>query len=36
MSGKHGATVLGTDNVMMAAVLAKGTTVITGAACEPR
>ncbi len=35
MSGKNGATVLGTDNVMMAAVLAKGTTVITGAACEP-
>lgn len=35
MLGKHGATVLGTDNVMMAAVLAKGTTVITGAACEP-
>jgi len=35
MSGKHGATVLGTDNVMMAAVLAKGTTLITGAACEP-
>ena len=35
MSGKHGATVLGTDNVMMAAVLAKGTTVINGAACEP-
>lgn len=35
MSGKHGATVLGTDNVMMAAVLAKGTTVISGAACEP-
>lgn len=35
MSGKLGATVLGTDNVMMAAVLAKGTTVITGAACEP-
>lgn len=35
MMGKHGATVLGTDNVMMAAVLAKGTTVITGAACEP-
>lgn len=35
MSGKHGATVLGTDNVMMAAVLAQGTTVITGAACEP-
>lgn len=35
MSGKHGGTVLGTDNVMMAAVLAKGTTVINGAACEP-
>jgi UDP-N-acetylglucosamine 1-carboxyvinyltransferase len=35
MAGKHGATVLGTDNVMMAAVLAKGTTVINGAACEP-
>lgn len=35
MAGKHGATVLGTDNVMMAAVLSKGTTVITGAACEP-
>jgi len=35
MSGKHGATVLGTDNVMMAAVLARGTTVINGAACEP-
>ena len=35
MMGKNGATVLGTDNVMMAAVLAKGTTVINGAACEP-
>jgi len=35
MAGKHGATVLGTDNVMMAAVLARGTTVINGAACEP-
>ncbi|MEX2581296.1 MAG: UDP-N-acetylglucosamine 1-carboxyvinyltransferase [Verrucomicrobiales bacterium] len=35
MRGKHGATVLGTDNVMMAAVLAKGTTIINGAACEP-
>ncbi|MEM7699371.1 MAG: UDP-N-acetylglucosamine 1-carboxyvinyltransferase [Verrucomicrobiota bacterium] len=35
MLGKSGATVLGTDNVMMAAVLAKGTTVINGAACEP-
>ena len=35
MMGKNGATVLGTDNVMMAAVLAKGTTIINGAACEP-
>jgi len=35
MAGKHGATVLGTDNVMMAAVLAKGITIINGAACEP-
>ena len=35
MRGKHGTTVLGTDNVMMAAVLAEGTTVIEGAACEP-
>ncbi len=35
LHGKHGATVLGTDNVMMAAVLAKGTTIIEGAACEP-
>ena len=29
------ATVLGTDNVLMAAVLAEGTTVIEGAAAEP-
>lgn len=35
MGGKHGTTVLGTDNVMMAAVLAKGRTVIRDAACEP-
>ncbi len=35
MRGKHGPTVLGTDNVMMAAVLAEGTTVIEGAAAEP-
>ena len=35
MQGTHGTTVLGTDNVMMAAVLAKGTTIIEGAACEP-
>ncbi len=35
MRGQFGSTVLGTDNVMMAAVLAKGTTVIDGAAEEP-
>jgi UDP-N-acetylglucosamine 1-carboxyvinyltransferase len=35
MTGKFGSTVLGTDNVMMAAVLAEGTTVIDGAAEEP-
>jgi len=35
MHGTFGPTVLGTDNVMMAAVLAEGTTVINGAACEP-
>jgi UDP-N-acetylglucosamine 1-carboxyvinyltransferase len=35
MRGKHGPTVLGTDNLMMAAVLSRGTTVIEGAAAEP-
>ncbi len=35
LRGKWGPTVLGTDNVMMAAVLAEGTTVIEGAASEP-
>jgi len=35
LRGKHGPTVLGTDNIMMAACLAKGTTVIESAACEP-
>jgi UDP-N-acetylglucosamine 1-carboxyvinyltransferase len=35
LRGKFGPTVLGTDNVLMAAVLAEGTTVIEGAACEP-
>jgi len=35
LGGPFGTTVLGTDNVMMAAVLAKGTTVIESAACEP-
>ena len=33
--GKNGPTVLGTDNVMMAATLAKGKTIINGAAREP-
>lgn len=35
MRGKHGPTVLGTGNLMMAAVLTKGTTIIEGAAAEP-
>jgi UDP-N-acetylglucosamine 1-carboxyvinyltransferase len=35
LRGKHGPTVLGTDNLMMAAVLAEGTTTIESAACEP-
>ncbi|MBV9672059.1 MAG: UDP-N-acetylglucosamine 1-carboxyvinyltransferase, partial [Verrucomicrobia bacterium] len=35
MKGKFGTTVLGTDNMMMAAVLAEGTTIIEDAACEP-
>jgi UDP-N-acetylglucosamine 1-carboxyvinyltransferase len=35
LRGKFGPTVLGTDNIMMAAVLAEGTTVIEGAAQEP-
>src|SRR5262250_704455 len=35
MEGKFGSTVLGTDNVMMASVLADGVTVIEGAAMEP-
>src|SRR5213594_2790190 len=35
LAGKFGPTVLGTDNVMMAAVLAEGTTVIENAAQEP-
>jgi UDP-N-acetylglucosamine 1-carboxyvinyltransferase len=35
LRGKFGPTVLGTDNVMMAAVLAEGVTVIEGAASEP-
>jgi UDP-N-acetylglucosamine 1-carboxyvinyltransferase len=35
LRGKQGPTVLGTDNVMMAAVLADGVTVIDNAAAEP-
>lgn len=35
MAGRHGSTVLGTDNVMMAATLARGQTTIEHAACEP-
>ena len=35
MGGPFGSTVLGTANIMMAATLAKGATVIECAACEP-
>ncbi len=35
LGGSFGSTVLGTANVMSAAVLAEGRTVIEGAACEP-
>ena len=35
LGGPFGSTVLGTANVMMAAVLAKGKTIIESAACEP-
>ncbi len=35
LGGRFGSTVLGTGNLMMAAVLAKGETVIEYAACEP-
>jgi len=35
LRGRHGPTVLGTGNIMMAAVLATGTTIIEGAAEEP-
>ncbi|MAE31774.1 MAG: UDP-N-acetylglucosamine 1-carboxyvinyltransferase [Verrucomicrobiales bacterium] len=35
LGGRCGPTVLGTANVMMAATLANGTTVIQSAACEP-
>jgi len=35
LGGPFGSTVLGTANVMMAATLAEGTTLIESAACEP-
>ncbi len=35
LGGANGPTVLGTANIMCAATLAKGTTIIEGAACEP-
>ena len=35
LGSAFGSSVLGTANVMMAATLARGTTVIQGAACEP-
>jgi UDP-N-acetylglucosamine 1-carboxyvinyltransferase len=35
LGGRSGSTVLGTANVMMAAVLAEGVTVLESAACEP-
>ena len=35
LGGVYGSSVLATDNVMMAAVLANGKTVIEAAACEP-
>ena len=35
LGGSFGSTVTGTCNVLSAAVLAKGTTTISGAACEP-
>jgi UDP-N-acetylglucosamine 1-carboxyvinyltransferase len=35
LGGKFGSTVLGTDNIMMAATRAQGMTIIESAACEP-
>jgi UDP-N-acetylglucosamine 1-carboxyvinyltransferase len=35
LGGRSGPTVLGTANVMMAAALAEGVTIISSAACEP-
>ncbi|MCM8763158.1 MAG: UDP-N-acetylglucosamine 1-carboxyvinyltransferase, partial [Candidatus Omnitrophica bacterium] len=35
LGGEFGSSVLATDNIMMAAVLAKGKTIIESSACEP-
>ncbi len=35
LGGPHGSTVTGTANILCAATLAEGTTIIEGAACEP-
>jgi len=35
LGGRHGSTVTGTANLIMAAVLAQGTTILDSAACEP-
>ena len=35
IGGRHGSTVTGTANAIMASVLTEGTTTIDGAACEP-
>jgi UDP-N-acetylglucosamine 1-carboxyvinyltransferase len=35
LSGRHGSTVTGTANILMAAVMAPGLTRLEGAACEP-
>lgn len=35
LGGAYGSSVLATDNIMMAAVLAQGKTIIESAACEP-
>jgi UDP-N-acetylglucosamine 1-carboxyvinyltransferase len=35
LGGAYGSSVLATDNVMMAAIFAKGKTIIESAACEP-
>ena len=35
IGGRHGSTVTGTANAIMASVLTPGTTLLDGAACEP-